>query len=318
MIQLEQDLPYELNVNDRIFLLVSLYSVNIVLDHSVKSISPPKLGSSSAPEAATSSSDPTRNDKKRPRPDAALDGLDSGNLAYNITPDVDSDDDGVVILAKKPKLVEAPNTKIELPSNTAGGWSGGLLQYLKDPTKHADVMITYTDEIVVIKDKWPKAKLHLLVMPRVALNNLSYLRREHIPLLQAMERLGKTLGDQWLAKDGSSAVAKVGQWPSAYTKRVAIGFHAIPSMTQVHMHVISDDFDSASLKTKKHWNSFLPPFFQAPAVLLQQLQDHNAVQFDKATYEAYLEAPLKCHRCGSHLPNVPALKGHISSCSAGL
>ena len=27
------------------------------------------------------------------------------------------------------------------------------------------------------------------------------------------------------------------------------------------MHVISQDFDSASLKTKKHWNSFTTAYF---------------------------------------------------------
>ena len=35
----------------------------------------------------------------------------------------------------------------------------------------------------------------------------------------------------------------------------------IPSMAQVHMHVISQDFISPCLKTKKHWNSFNTPYF---------------------------------------------------------
>lgn len=40
-----------------------------------------------------------------------------------------------------------------------------------------------------------------------------------------------------------------------------IGFHAEPSMQQLHLHVISTDFDSTFLKTKKHWNSFNTIFF---------------------------------------------------------
>lgn len=40
-----------------------------------------------------------------------------------------------------------------------------------------------------------------------------------------------------------------------------IGYHAEPSMQQVHLHVISTDFNSPSLKTKKHWNSFNTDFF---------------------------------------------------------
>ena len=31
--------------------------------------------------------------------------------------------------------------------------------------------------------------------------------------------------------------------------------------SQLHMHVISQDFDSPSLKTKKHWNSFTTEYF---------------------------------------------------------
>ncbi len=35
-----------------------------------------------------------------------------------------------------------------------------------------------------------------------------------------------------------------------------IGFHAKPSMDHLHLHVLSTDFLSPCLKTKKHWNSF--------------------------------------------------------------
>lgn len=35
-----------------------------------------------------------------------------------------------------------------------------------------------------------------------------------------------------------------------------IGYHAIPSMHLLHLHVISIDFDSEKLKTGKHWSSF--------------------------------------------------------------
>lgn len=40
-----------------------------------------------------------------------------------------------------------------------------------------------------------------------------------------------------------------------------IGYHAQPSLDQLHLHVISKDFDSEFLKTKKHFNSFTTDFF---------------------------------------------------------
>ena len=50
------------------------------------------------------------------------------------------------------------------------------------------------------------------------------------------------------------------------------GFHAIPSMRQLHLHVISQDLDSAAMKNKKHWNSFSTGFFVAADVLIEHLQ----------------------------------------------
>ena len=43
------------------------------------------------------------------------------------------------------------------------------------------------------------------------------------------------------------------------------------------MHVISDDFDSAYLKTKKHWNSFTSPFFVFYKDFVEILNDKGAV-----------------------------------------
>lgn len=44
-------------------------------------------------------------------------------------------------------------------------------------------------------------------------------------------------------------------------KDFQIGFHAQPSMQRLHLHVISKDFISSYLKTKKHWNSFNTSLF---------------------------------------------------------
>lgn len=39
------------------------------------------------------------------------------------------------------------------------------------------------------------------------------------------------------------------------------GFHAVPSLDNVHLHVITNDFVSDRLKNKKHYNSFTTDFF---------------------------------------------------------
>jgi aprataxin len=40
-----------------------------------------------------------------------------------------------------------------------------------------------------------------------------------------------------------------------------MGFHGRPSMRQLHLHVISDDFDNKCLKNPKHYNSFTTSYF---------------------------------------------------------
>jgi len=40
-----------------------------------------------------------------------------------------------------------------------------------------------------------------------------------------------------------------------------MGFHGKPSMRQLHLHVISSDFNSSSMKHAKHYNTFTTSYF---------------------------------------------------------
>ncbi len=135
----------------------------------------------------------------------------------------------------------------------------------------------YKDErVVVIKDMYPKARYHWLVLPWDSISSLKALRSEHVELLKHMQHVG----DQMLQ-----------QCPDAHKLSFRLGYHAIPSMryrrlrpdwllmwggrgflwmkclgclfllSHVHLHVISQDFDSPCLKNKKHWNSFTTDYF---------------------------------------------------------
>lgn len=74
----------------------------------------------------------------------------------------------------------------------------------------------YKDEkVVVIQDKYPKARFHWLVLPWDSISSLKALRREHVELLRHMERVGERMVQQ---RPGSSML------------RFRLGYHAIPSM----------------------------------------------------------------------------------------
>lgn len=84
-------------------------------------------------------------------------------------------------------------------------------------------------------------------------------------------------------------------------------------MSQLHLHVISDDFNSERLKNKKHWNSFTTEFF-IPANDFLAMLEQGKVHFDKQKYEELLKKPLACHRCSLTIPTIPKLKLHIKTC----
>ena len=94
-----------------------------------------------------------------------------------------------------------------------------------------------------------------------------------------------------------------------------MGFHAIPSMAQVHMHVISQDFISDCLKTKKHWNSFNTEYFvPCETVLNLLINQGNCSSIQDANNrdkKELLGRDLQCNQCEFKPKNMPTLKTHL-------
>lgn len=123
----------------------------------------------------------------------------------------------------------------------------------------------------------------------------------------------------------------------------------ILSNSHVHLHVISQDFDSPCLKNKKHWNSFTTDYFMEShgeskwhvfigvswgatvwlytvsitayfsfyssslcVDVIQMLETNGRVTVKEGTSEL-LKLPLRCHVCRRELPTIPALKDHLKS-----
>lgn len=188
---------------------------------------------------------------------------------------------------------EAPPAAKRKPTAASGHWSTQLLASMQDPEK-----VVKSDEMTVtIKDAYPKAVHHYLVLPKENIANLRSLNTSHIKLLRHMLRCGEQLEEELKSKNPSL--------------RFRHGYHAVPSMARLHMHVISQDFDSACLKTKKHWNSFTSEFFKDAKDIIRILETNGKIDLDKEKYEALLKLPLKCHVCHAELPNMPKLKAHI-------
>ncbi|CAF0726728.1 unnamed protein product [Rotaria sp. Silwood1] len=176
-------------------------------------------------------------------------------------------------------------------------WAAGLSTALDDES----VRIYKDDLCTVIKDKYPKARIHLLVMPNEHIANLKSINDTHLPLLKHMLKVGKEVAEKTVAKANARG---------SFTD-FRYGYHAIPSMALLHMHVISQDFISDSLKTKKHWNSFTSGYFLDASQVIDDLQANGSVRIDTTRMGKLLDNELKCHRCSNKFTTMPKLKQHL-------
>lgn len=74
----------------------------------------------------------------------------------------------------------------------SGHWSLGLLASMNDP----ESKLEEDDQIVVITDKYPKAKFHYLVLPKKDITAISKLTRDDLELLHHMETIANKYVDR--------------------------------------------------------------------------------------------------------------------------
>jgi len=72
---------------------------------------------------------------------------------------------------------------------------------------------------------------------------------------------------------GSSGGGATGNGGCGGGLPLRLGYHAVPSLEPLHLHVVSQDFNSPCLKHKKHWNSFSGPFFLDAAAVERALEE---------------------------------------------
>ncbi|KAM5194040.1 aprataxin isoform 2-T2 [Mantella aurantiaca] len=172
-----------------------------------------------------------------------------------------------------------------------GHWSQGLKISMQDPK----MQVFKDDKVVVIKDKYPKARYHWLVLPWRSISSLKALRSEHLELLQHMHAVGENI---------------IQEHSSLGRAKFRLGYHAIPSMSHIHLHVISQDFDSPCLKNKKHWNSFTTEYFLDSKEIVDMIKLKGKVEVKDGASEL-LKSSLQCNVCKVQQATIPQLKEHL-------
>lgn len=235
-------------------------------------------------------------------------------------------------MAPKPK----PKPVISAPKDRfLGKLRDGLGAYLSDPASFpASRVIYYNDDFVAINDLYPKASVHALLLPRSRKHHLLHpfeafddpeflalVQKEALKLKELVaSELRRKFGRDSQAESRREAVlngdaepdeADGGQLPPGrdWMAEIKTGIHAHPSMNHLHIHVISRDMHSPSLKHRKHYNSFNTPF-------LIDVADFPLARDDPRWHpghEGYMKRDLACWRCGMNFKNHFAqLKLHLN------
>mmetsp|Transcript_5550 Transcript_5550/g.6706 ORF Transcript_5550/g.6706 Transcript_5550/m.6706 type:complete len:425 (+) Transcript_5550:144-1418(+) len=180
----------------------------------------------------------------------------------------------------------------------------GILRTLKTELEERVFHRERSSGFVCIYDAYPKSTYHLLVIPTMssglAVNSVADLKAKHLPLAQCMHAYAKRIANHL----------------SNSTKNpVKVGYHAIPSMNRLHLHIISQDFLSPSLKTKKHWLSFThSKLFLAPEVVEKEIEEKGDLKSVLNEAKNLETSRLECNRCKQVQKNMPTLMTHIASC----
>ncbi|KAL3467854.1 HIT-like domain-containing protein [Aspergillus heterothallicus] len=198
----------------------------------------------------------------------------------------------------------------------------------KPETYPPNVVVYYNEDFVVIHDLFPKATLHLLLLPRDATKTLVHpteafddpeflakVKQEakKVRALAAGE-LRRKYGKFSLCDRERDEALDANPPPETlpagrdWGKDIMCGIHAHPSMTHLHVHIISVDRYSDRLKHRKHYNSFSTPFFI-------DIDDFPLAADDprrNPDQQGYLRRDFICWRCGRDFGNqFTHLKKHL-------
>jgi aprataxin len=208
-----------------------------------------------------------------------------------------------------------------------------LGDYINHPTKYpTSRIIFHTVDFTAINDLYPKASVHTLLLPRSHIHTLQHPFEafEDAEFLAAVKQQAEKLKDivadelrrrfgKFSLQDKEREAVLNGERELAegedlspgrdWGRDVLVGVHAEPSMNHLHVHVLSKDCFSASLKHRKHYNSFSTDFF-IPLDAFPLAGDDDRRQPGR---QGYLDSDLKCWRCGESFGNKFAkLKEHLS------
>ncbi|XP_056150593.1 adenosine 5'-monophosphoramidase HINT3-like [Lampris incognitus] len=129
-------------------------------------------------------------------------------------------------------------------------------------TTETEILLS-DDELVCFRDSKPGARHHYLVVPRWHLVNCKALHRDHIPLVEQMQEMGRSILEKNRVHD---------------LEDIRMGFHLPPfsSVPHLHLHVLAP----ASQMSSRSLSRYGPQSYWFITVdkVLHQLRTHSKVK----------------------------------------
>lgn len=181
-----------------------------------------------------------------------------------------------------------------LPSGKS--WQDGLTVAMSDPDQ-----IFEEDELTVtLYDAFPKARFHYLIVPKDDIHSVKELSRDNLELLKHIHTIAESLIERVRRREPNTPFR--------------FGYHAVPSLNRLHLHIISQEFDSPKLKTPHHWNTFNTEYFMDSSKVIEDIETNGKIEFDDETYEALVDdRTMKCNfkDCPKGFEDISQLKRHL-------
>eukprot|EP00762_Andalucia_godoyi_P006437 ANDGO_02838.mRNA.1 Aprataxin len=214
-----------------------------------------------------------------------------------------------------PAYAHVPNSwKGEKPP-FAPGVSWGQALYRPHPSQ-----VYFEDGAFrVIYDGFPKSRIHLLIVPvqpRAHHHGMQSLSKADIPFLESMLGLARRLVGFFESPEFAGLEGVNAQVKASAQAGFRVGFHAIPSMRPIHLHVISADFDSPCLKTGNHFNSFATAFLVHPQIIIEMLRAGDSLINYATVVEGLVHGnkEFECFRCGEPFRELKIAREHLRKC----
>jgi hypothetical protein len=204
-----------------------------------------------------------------------------------------------------------------------------LFNYAERPWDYyqgKNIVLCYSQHFVLVRDRFPKGLRHCLVLPRPAAGALHavpsvrQLTGAHLPALRALQAFA------------AYCVALLQEEGGLGARALLLGFHSVPSMQPLHLHIVSDDLAGEATKHRRHYQSFATAFFCGLEGAVECLEETGAAMpvnfMGKDSLEALKQGEVKrCHLCGKgprHGVPVPqsasgeewaAFRQHLRTCN---